>query len=273
MMRKRIFLIGVCFLTIIFILTLNVKYNVLAAEGYIHHDTPTQNNGTIEPYRFRGYDGQRITDAEEYFRNHKYKGKKGLSIKLISSKTLSSQNHNQTDLNRVYNSNHEDEIEGTCSLVAIATVVEYFGLAYSQIPEDIHQIYARVVYTAYNHGFKGSGTNPTKIDNILTDTFAYYGVPYKGNNDYFNKKETIVNQINVNRPVILSMNFQEPYGSHTVVVFGYKTYEIKYKTFFNITIKEKITMYQIHTGWSYGNAMLDSDNMPPVWNITKIIPK
>ena len=81
-----------------------------------------------------------------------------------------------------------------CTLVAITEIANWYrSNGKSNIPSSTYDIYADVLSNGEAHGYTTTGgTNPTKIDNIVEDSFSDWGY----------------------------------YSNHTVAVYGYKEYSV-----------------------------------------------
>ena len=114
-----------------------------------------------------------------------------------------------------------------CVLSSVTTLLKYYQQykGYSNIPNNIYTIYADVRKIAVNHGYTTSNGTPfTKINNIVTDSFAKYGyASVKGNSNYILSYSTFRNEIDNNRPVLFS-NANGYYSNHNFVVIGYRSY-------------------------------------------------
>lgn len=71
-------------------------------------------------------------------------------------------------------------------------------------------------------------------------------------------------------PTIISTSNTTLYGTHRMVVIGYKSYSISYKEN-NKTITTTETYYAVLEGWGRGKpAYLLEGNMPGSWEITTL---
>lgn len=114
-----------------------------------------------------------------------------------------------------------------CVISSVTTLLKYYQQhkGYSNIPNNIYTIYADVRTIAVKHGYTNStGTPFSKINNIVTDSFAKYGyTSVKGNSNYLLSYSTFRNEIDNNRPVLFS-NTNGYYANHNFVVIGYRSY-------------------------------------------------
>lgn len=116
-----------------------------------------------------------------------------------------------------------------CSLVAISKVLKYYQSQKNKtkINSNIKEIYKRVEKIGtdkYGYDDK-SGTGATKINNIMIDSFKYYGYSATCNGVYvWNFNDQVKNEINAGRPVVMNIA-RGYYGNHSVTVGGYSIYE------------------------------------------------
>lgn len=218
-----------------------------------------------------GNNGQSIYDPMQFMKN-KYAGKKNLSIIETYSKKLNVNMFSQSSLNYNYNTKYNANINGTCGIVALSTLTYYFSqnlLGYDNLPDNINDIFAEYVHM---YGITGSeGTYADTFKNTLKEYFGRYG--YNMNTErttVFYKFTKMRDHVDGNRPTVISVWGSEPYGSHAMLVVGYKKYQITYKSGL-INKKVEETMFMIDEGWGRGRvAYLNEKSMPKEWEITNI---
>lgn len=128
--------------------------------------------------------------------------------------------------------NHDQDNFGSkndCSLVSIAIISEYYknnsSFSKSKIPA-ISDAYDDILEVGEKHGYTPSGgTNPTKIDNIVEDSFSKWGYSFSASNSYVWSFNTFKSEIDSNRPCIFNIA-TGTYSNHTIVVSGYKQYDV-----------------------------------------------
>ena len=114
--------------------------------------------------------------------------------------------------------------DNDCSLTSIAACIYYLN----KNKYSIKDIYLTVEKIASKYGYTGTkGTSPFKIAKIFEESYFELfndkiqnrGIYLKGLGYNFN---TIKNQIDLNKPVILSLWSSPKYKNHTITVIGYK---------------------------------------------------
>lgn len=129
-------------------------------------------------------------------------------------------------LQRVFSAKLGTNDTENCVISSMATILKYYqeNKGYTNIPSNIYAIYDDVLKIAYGYGYDPEiGTPPSKINNIVADSFAKYGYSVKGNTDFVISYAKMVNEINNNRPFLFS-NANGYYYRHTFVVKGYREY-------------------------------------------------
>lgn len=110
-----------------------------------------------------------------------------------------------------------------CSLTSITACIYYLNKSLYSI-KDIYSVVEKV---ARKHGYTGSkGTSPFKIAKIFEESYFELfhdkiqnrGIYLKGLGYNFN---TIKNQIDAKKPVILSLWSSPKYKDHTITIIGY----------------------------------------------------
>ncbi|SHJ77214.1 hypothetical protein [Paramaledivibacter caminithermalis] len=117
--------------------------------------------------------------------------------------------------------------DNDCSLVSITTMANWYQKqGFTKIPSSPSDIYDDVLAEALNNGYTPSGgTNPTKIDNIIEDTFSRWGYSVNASNIYVWSFGTFTNEIDANRPLMYNLATGY-YSNHSISVFGYKKYDV-----------------------------------------------
>ena len=111
-----------------------------------------------------------------------------------------------------------------CSLTSITACIYYLN----KNKYSVKEIYSTIEKIARKYGYTGiKGTSPFKIAKIFEESYFELfndkiqnrGIYLKGLGYNFN---TIKNQIDLNKPVILSLWSSPKYKNHTITVIGYK---------------------------------------------------
>lgn len=115
-----------------------------------------------------------------------------------------------------------------CSLVSITAVANWYRSIYPNIPSSISDIYNDVLEVGKKHGYTTTvGTDPTKIDDIIEDSFKKWGYTIDATNSYILLFNTFKEQINEPNANPLLFNIATGYyASHTVTVIGYRDYDV-----------------------------------------------
>ncbi len=178
---------------------------------------------------------------------------------------------NQNDLNITYNNKYNSSINGTCGVVACTSSSYYIAKTYyyDNIPLDMDIIFAK--YVSYYNIQGSEGTSSSSYKNSIPWLFNSYGYNIKANrstalNKYTKMKEKVASKV----PTIISTSNTTLYGSHSMVVIGYKTYSISYIEN-NKSKTTTETYYAVDEGWGRGKAAyLLEGNMPGSWEITTL---
>lgn len=110
-----------------------------------------------------------------------------------------------------------------CSLTSITACIYYLN----KNKYSVKEIYSTVEKTARKYGYTGiKGTSPFKISKIFEESYFTLfndkiqnrGIYLKGLGYNFN---TIKNQIDAKKPIILSLWSSPKYKDHTITVIGY----------------------------------------------------
>lgn len=116
-------------------------------------------------------------------------------------------------------------LDQDCTLTSITALAQYKN----QFPDyKTEDIYSCVEQVALKYGYDGNkrGTNPLVIRNIINKIFLTKSKIKIFKNLGYNF-ETIVEQINKNNPIVLSLykSGNGSYDNHTVSILGYVEYE------------------------------------------------
>lgn len=177
----------------------------------------------------------------------------------------------QTLLNRIYNSNYNASVNGTCGVVACTSVVYYYATQkdYSNIPANKNTLFAKLIDY---YGITGSeGTYSNTYKNAIPWLFSEYGYTISASRaTAINKYTKMRTKAQAGILTVLATSGTERYKSHAMVVIGYKTYAITY-TSGSKTKTTTETYYAVDEGWDTGKATyLMEGNMPGTWEITTI---
>ncbi|MDD4002706.1 MAG: hypothetical protein PHE12_00695 [Clostridia bacterium] len=208
-----------------------------------------------------GYGG--IHNPSTYI-NNRY----GVTCYLDSSKVkmLSSVNFNviSTFLNN-HNNTYGTSLKNSCSIVAIAKLLKaygtYKGFTYLN-NASIDNIFHKAITEGTGNGYDPStgATNPLYIGSIITDTIQEYGYNYCiGKRGLIYALGTIMAIVDDNKPVILNMS-SGTYGSHTVLINGYKVYYSERK-FLWWWVRTEYIMLAVSDGWYSDQRYIDWDAM------------
>ena len=175
-------------------------------------------------------------------------------------------NYSQSYLNSQYNQLYEKEYTGTCSEVAITSLVEYYhrknkdsgrissikgfdgttdssgaiGVWKDQFYQILDIAIDNEAYDIYDP--KG-GTWPSKICGIITDYYDVYKKKLEGNRDTTLIKSTIKSYNDSAKPVI--GNLTAPNGEgHTIVIAGFYDITVAYRN--NTSEKWKSKTYRYY---------------------------
>lgn len=160
---------------------------------------------------------------------------------------INTSNYCQTYLNSYYKTTTGTAVEGTCSEVAATSLIEFYsdldGFTTNSSFEDT---FVDIVNIALAEGYYevGEGTSQTELDNLLEDSFEYYGSSNGADNDYFNLYKTICSKVNSGVPVLFSII------GHTMVACGYVTYTTTYTSSKNKETTATDNFIIVNDGWS-----------------------
>ncbi len=189
--------------------------------------------------------------------------------------SLTSENHeipswsymSQSALNQVYNDRNNAHVNGTCGVVACTGVAFYYSTVkgYTNIPSDKDTLFGRLISECYHiTGDEGTYSSSYKI--VVPWLFEQYGYSIRASRATVMWKYTKMReQVDAHIPTIFCTSGTELYGSHAMVVVGYKKYTFTYDG--NKTKTE--TYYMLDEGWGRNRAayVLEGD-MPGSWEIT-----
>lgn len=166
-------------------------------------------------------------------------------------------NHNQTTLRNYFNNNNgtrTDISDGICWASATTSLLEFNKAtkkSASRICFDVIDVAEKNLYVLYDsngEALSGDGFTQDEQDDLLTKMFEKYSVKKKGNNDYFDIYDTLVDEIDNGRAVIFSID------GHTMTGSGYVTYTVKYskKNIFGKTVskREKKRFVIVNDTWA-----------------------
>ncbi|MGZ7443508.1 hypothetical protein [Paenibacillus sp. TH7-28] len=117
--------------------------------------------------------------------------------------------------------------DNDCVLVSITAMANWYEeQGYSDIPSTTSAIYRDVLKKAKDNGYTtADGTPPTKIDNIIEDSFSEWGYDGNASNIYLWNFKTFKNEIDDERPALYNLG-SGYYENHTISVFGYRIYDV-----------------------------------------------
>ena len=142
-----------------------------------------------------------------------------------------------------------------CVLTAITRIFAYYRDNYGKdsIPDDA-TLYSDIKAIAEGYGYSNeTGTFPTKINNIINDTFKKYGYEGEGKSIYVWDFNTVKTEIDAGRPLLFNIAFGY-YGDHTVSVVGYSEF-----TRSNGWFRETKRFIKVYDGWTQSNRYIDYD--------------
>ena len=192
------------------------------------------------------------------------------------------ENPSQTYLNRYYQIERGLRVNGTCSIVAISILLDYYnqnGKLGKVYDLDIEDWFVKTMDIALANDLTtvDDGTYLSDIDNILDLVFASMNIKLYGNNDYYYLYDTIKESVKAKVPVL----FHIP--NHSTVAQGYVTYNVKVKerywTWFQYkwrTVTKSVNFVIVSEGWgrseSYFETSLIADKFPNFgpYAITKV---
>ncbi len=147
------------------------------------------------------------------------------SVTKQSCVKLDVPNYSQSTLNASFLKSTGTTVSGTCSEVAVTSLIEYYATLEGFTTHDSYEdTFADIMQLAMDKGYwkEDVGTYQTKLDSLVTDAFALYGVSHKGNNDYYNLYKTICSSVDSGVPVLFNI------PDHTMVACGYVSLSVSY---------------------------------------------
>lgn len=258
-----------------FIIFLSLISLIAISFSLVGYTTVFQQDVSTEPAEYveadnDGFDssslytaGNSLYDPEAYI-NSRYDV---VSISVTTVEIPSWSYSSQSSLNNVYNSTYGASINGTCGVVACTSIAYYYSTVkgYSNIPSDKDTIFARYINDYYK--ITGTeGTSSSSYKKAIPWLFSEYGYSISASRVTALYKYTkLKNHANDGIPSTISTSGTDLYGSHAMVVIGYKTYTITYDE--NKTTTE--IYYMVDEGWGRNKAAyLMEGNMPGSWEIT-----
>lgn len=167
---------------------------------------------------------------KEYFINEygdTVKFSENLSAKYLINNVT---NFSQSFLNTYYNSCKDDgkdnDITGTCTIVACLGMVYYFGSNLNEYKIDnssdmFIDIYDKCLSKGYTT--RQDGTSKTKVNNCLTTAFSVCGSQREGNTEWYYLYDKLSDFIrNNNTPLIFDLT------NHSVVACGFTSFDLSY---------------------------------------------
>lgn len=261
-MSKRI----VKFAAIIFaavLLALSVFVGIAVRPQKDVSAVPSTLNESFDPDRGLYDTANSLYDPETYIRSRYSVNSLSVQTVQIPSWSFS----NQAELNYIYNRAYGASINGTCGVVACTSIAYYYSTVkgYSNIPSDKNTIFARFV-NDYYHITGTEGTYANTYKSSIPWLFNEYGYTIKASRVTLLYKFTKMReQAEAGIPTTFSTSGTALYGSHAMVVIGYKKYTINYGN--NKTKTE--TYYMLDEGWGGTQAAyVLEDDMPGTWEIT-----
>lgn len=165
-----------------------------------------------------------------------------------TKKVLNTQNYSQTQLNTYYKNATGTAVSGTCSEVATTSLIEFYKELESFTTNSSYKdTFVDILTMALEKGYYavGEGTTQTKLDSLVTQSFALYGSSHKGNNDYTYLYSTICDKVaDEGVPVLFSI------VNHTMVGCGYITYTTTYTTSSGKTKTATDNFVIVNDGWA-----------------------
>lgn len=139
-------------------------------------------------------------------------------------------------------------------------------------PKSLPKLYLSVRnYAIKNYNYKVSGTNPFNIGNIIKGVANEYG---------YNSIKTshiliwsydgqVLSEINAGYPTIWNCANSSTYGSHSMVVTGYKQYR-KTTTILGIKFYSYVDLMQVNDNWSSSARYFDFTNYGAFGSFVKV---
>lgn len=121
------------------------------------------------------------------------------------------------------------------------------------------QLFIELRLAAVNRGYTpDGGLNIWNTSGILEDVASNNGYALNGVEliDYTPNFSTVINQVNLKKPMLWSTLTDETYGSHVMVVNGYRQYH-KTETIWLVTVHSYVNLLAIYDGWSIKQRYFD----------------
>lgn len=162
----------------------------------------------------------------------KYSSYSKVTVSAGTEKKLNTYNFSQGTLNDYFNANYQlandESVTGTCSLVEILSLLEYYDRVKGQtdLPSTTNEAFCDIVLVAISNEYYtvGEGTKGDDVDNLLNDMFYFYHSTNTAYLDHLNIYSHIKSEIDASRPVGFGIN------GHGMVGAGYVTYTTTYET-------------------------------------------
>lgn len=182
-------------------------------------------------------------------------------VKMLSSVNFSTistflYNHNVT---------YGTSLVNSCSIVAIAKLLHAYGIykGFANLTSTpINDLFHTAIIQGTGKGYNpdDGSTNPLYIGSIITDTIRQYGYNYCiGKRGLLYTLGTIMAIVRDNKPVLLNMS-SGTYGSHTVLINGFKVYYSIYR-FLWWDIRTDYIMLAVSDGWYSSQRYIDWNAM------------
>lgn len=183
-------------------------------------------------------DGGEITSIQEYLKNY---------VGESYTYTYSDANSNVLSGTGTYTMEELDSDEANCcTLVALANAMIYYRnkKGYSSIPLSNNILYMDIKAKATNLGYTDAdGLSVSKNNNLVNNIFSSYGYSVTGSNNYGWTNTSVKNAIDNYGPALMSFA-SGYYYNHTVMIYGYKTY--------NASSGSSYVFFLVRDGWNSG---------------------
>lgn len=183
-------------------------------------------------------DGGEITSIQEYLKNY---------VGESYTYTYSDANSNVLSGTGTYTMEELDSDEANCcTLVALANAMIYYRnkKGYSSIPISNNILYMDIKAKATNLGYTDAdGLSVSKNNNLVNNIFSSYGYSVTGSNNYGWTNTSVKNAIDNYGPALMSFA-SGYYYNHTVMIYGYKTY--------NASSGSSYVFFLVRDGWNSG---------------------
>ncbi len=207
-----------------------------------------------------GYNGQNTSADNSYagiydpyaYVNHRY----GSGWSLKSSKTVSG-------VPKLLQSNYTGRDD--CTIVSLTAIFSYWKnqKGYSKIPTTT-TLYNDIKTIAKKYGYADiGGTPPTKINNIINDTWKKYGYSGTGSSLYVWSWSNFKTETDNNRPYLINMA-NGYYPNHTVTGVGYRIYQKSGRSDVNFIL--------VYDNWTTSNRYIDKNAFSCCGSISRVYP-